>query len=145
MNPLNEKGMILFEMLLVLFVAAVLVLIPTIYTNETKNQLDNQLFIEEFQSQMTAIQNYAVLSGQVTMMTVSSQYKTVQFKVIGDEKNILNKLIYLPETITTPTYKTYYFNGYTGNLRNFDTLVFFINKQRHTMTFQLGSGRYKWQ
>lgn len=145
MKSLDEKGMLLFEMLLVLFVAAVLVLIPTIYTKQTKKQLENQLFIEEFQSHMTAIQNYAVLSGQVTMMTVSSQYKTIQFKVIGDEQNELNQLIYLPETITTPTHKNYHFNGYTGNLRIFDTLVFYINQERHTMTFQLGSGRYKWQ
>jgi len=101
--------------------------------------------VEELQSHMTAIQNYAILSGNTTTMIVSSQYKTIQFKVIDDEQNELNQLIHLPETITTPDRKTYYFNGYSGNLRNFDTLVFFINNTRHTMAFQLGSGRYNWQ
>jgi len=145
MKSLNEKGILLFEMLLVLLIAASLLLIPTIYTKQTKNTLENQLFVEELQSHMTAIQNYAILSGNTTTMIVSSQYKTIQFKVIDDEQNELNQLIHLPETITTPDRKTYYFNGYSGNLRNFDTLVFFINNIRHTMAFQLGSGRYNWQ
>ncbi|WP_035053926.1 competence type IV pilus minor pilin ComGD [Carnobacterium pleistocenium] len=145
MKSLNQKGMLLFEMLLVLLIAAGLLLIPTIYTKQTKITLENQLFIEELQSHMTAIQNYAILSGNVTTMIVSSQYKTIQFKVIDDEQNELNQLIYLPEMINTPNRKTYYFNGYSGNLRNFDTLVFFINNKRHTMAFQLGSGRYNWE
>jgi len=145
MKILNEKGLMLFELLLVLLIATGLLLIPTIYTKQTKINLENQLFIEEMQSHMTAIQNYAILSGKVTVMIVSSQYKTLQFKVIDDEQNELNQLIYLPETVTTPTYKVYHFNGYSGNLRVFDTLVFYINEERHTMTFQLGSGRYKWQ
>ncbi|MBT2731296.1 competence type IV pilus minor pilin ComGD [Carnobacterium sp. ISL-102] len=145
MESLNEKGILLFEMLLVLLIAASLLLIPTIYTKNTKNTLENQLFVEELQSHMTAIQNYAILSGNTATMIVSSQYKTIQFKVIDDEQNELNQLIHLPETITTPNRKTYYFNGYSGNLRNFDTLVFFINNTRHTMAFQLGSGRYNWQ
>lgn len=145
MKSLNEKGMMLFELLLVLLITAGLLLIPIIYTKQTKNTLENQLFVEELQSHTTTIQNYAVLSGKATRMIVSSEYKTVQFQVIGDERNELNQVIYLPETVTTPERKTYYFNGYSGNLREFDTLVFFINKERHTMAFQLGSGRYNWQ
>ena len=128
-----------------MLIAAGLSLFPTIYTKQTKNTLENQLFVEELQSHTTTIQNYAVLSGKATRMIVSSEYKTVQFQVIGDERNELNQVIYLPETVTTPDRKTYYFNGYSGNLREFDTLVFFINKERHTMAFQLGSGRYNWQ
>lgn len=145
MKSLNEKGMLLFELLLVLLITAGLLLIPIIYTKQTKNTLENQLFVEELQSHTTTIQNYAVLSGKATRMIVSSEYKTVQFQVIGDERNELNQVIYLPETVTTPERKTYYFNGYSGNLREFDTLVFYINKERHTMAFQLGSGRYNWQ
>lgn len=145
MKSLNEKGMMLFELLLVLLITASLLLIPIIYTKQTKNTLENQLFVEELQSHTTTIQNYAVLSGKATRMIVSSEYKTVQFQVIGDERNELNQVIYLPETVTTPERKTYYFNGYSGNLREFDTLVFYINKERHTMAFQLGSGRYNWQ
>ncbi|AGY81237.1 MULTISPECIES: competence type IV pilus minor pilin ComGD [Carnobacterium] len=145
MRELDEKGMLLVELVLVLFIAAALLFIPTIYTKQTKIHLENQLFVEELQSQLTAIQNYAVLSGEVTAMIVSSQHKSIQFRVIDDEQNELNGVIYLPETVTTPTYKVYHFNAYSGNLRNFDTLVFFINNERHTMTFQLGSGRYKWQ
>lgn len=145
MKSLNEKGMMLFELLLVLLITAGLLLIPIIYTKQTKNTLENQLFVEELQSHTTTIQNYAVLSGKATRMIVSSEYKTVQFQVIGDERNELNQVIYLPETVTTPERKTYYFNGYSGNLREFDTLVFYINKERHTMAFQLGSGRYNWQ
>ena len=145
MRELDEKGMLLVELVLVLFIAAALLFIPTIYTKQTKIHLENQLFVEELQSQLTAIQNYAVLSGEVTAMIVSSQHKSIQFRVIDDEQNELNGVIYLPETVTTPRYKVYHFNAYSGNLRNFDTLVFFINNERHTMTFQLGSGRYKWQ
>lgn len=145
MKSLNEKGMMLFELLLVLLITAGLLLIPIIYTKQTKNTLDNQLFVEDLQSHTTSIQNYAILSGKSTRMIVSSQYKTIQFQVIGDEQNELNQLIHLPEMVTTPERKTYYFNGHSGNLREFDTLVFFINKERHTMAFQLGSGRYNWQ
>lgn len=145
MKPLNENGMTLFEMILVLMITAGLLLIPTIYTKQTKTTLENQLFMEELQSHLTTIQNYAILSGKSTRMIVSSEYETVQFQVVGDEQNELNRLIYLPETITTPNHKTYLFLGYSGRLYSFDTLVFFINKERHTMAFQLGSGRYIWQ
>lgn len=145
MKSLNENGLLLFELLLVLLIAVGLLLIPTIYTKQIKINLENQLFTEDLQSHVTTIQNYAILSGNATRMIVSSEYKTIQFQVIGDESNELNQLIHLPETITTPERKTYYFNGYSGNLREFNTLVFFINKERHTMAFQLGSGRYNWQ
>ncbi|MEG0268331.1 MAG: competence type IV pilus minor pilin ComGD [Carnobacterium sp.] len=144
MKKMNSSGMLLFEMLIVLFIATSMLIIPTIFSKKIIKDTATQLFIEELQSGITASQNYAVLSGKWSSIDVSADTNTITFKAMSQENHYLAHRLDLPKNITTPSNKQYLFNGGSGNLQSFSTLYFDIDGIRHGLIFQLGSGRYRW-
>ena len=145
MKKLNSEGILLFEMLLVLFIATSMLIIPTIFSKKIIKDTATQLFIEELQSGITASQNYAVLSGKWSAIDVSAYNNVITFKAMSQENHYLTHRLEMPENITTPSNKSYLFNGGSGNLQSFSTLYFDIDGTRHKLIFQLGSGRYRWE
>lgn len=145
MKKLNSNGFLLFETLLVLFIATSILIIPTIFSKKIIKDTATQLFIEELQSGITASQNYAVLSGKWSAIDVSASNNVITFKAMSQENHYLTHRLELPENITTPSNKSYLFNGGSGNLQSFSTLYFDIDGIRHKLIFQLGSGRYRWE
>lgn len=145
MKKLDSSGILLFELLIVLFIVTSILIIPTIYSKKIINDTATQLFIEELQSGITTNQNYAVLSGKWSSIDISARTNRITFKVMSQEGHYLTHSLELPKNITTPSNKQYIFNGGSGNLQSFSTLYFDIDGVRHALIFQLGSGRYRWE
>lgn len=144
MRRLDDNGMLMLELLLVLMISASLLLLPSLYSKKAMERLEVSLFKEQLESSITAIQTYSILAGIPTTMTVSAEYKRIDFKVFWEEDHYLNQRLLLPGNMTTPVQKRYQFLGNSGNLSRFDALNFDINGERHSLIFQLGSGRYRW-
>lgn len=144
MKKLNDEGILLFESLLVVLLTVSLLMIPTVFSKTIIKEVEAQLFIEELQSSLTATQNYAVLSRNWTMMDISASTGKISFNILTEENHYLTHQLILPEIITTPTNKRFVFNGGSGNLQSFSTVYFDIDGVRHSLVFQLGSGRYHW-
>ncbi|WP_034550863.1 competence type IV pilus minor pilin ComGD [Carnobacterium funditum] len=145
MKKINSSGLLLFEMLVVLFIATSMLIIPTIFSKKIIENTATQLFVEELQSGITTSQNYAVLSGKWSSIDVSARNNDITFKAMSQENHYLEYRLQLPKNITTPSNKQYIFNGGSGNLQSFSTLYFDIDGIRHGLIFQMGSGRYKWE
>ncbi|MCA9765374.1 MAG: hypothetical protein KC455_03030 [Carnobacterium sp.] len=145
MKKIDSSGVLLFEMLVVFFIVATLLIIPTVFSKRMIKDATTQLFIEELQSGITASQNYAVLSGKWTAIEVSARNNMITFKTMSKENSYSEYDLELPENITTPSNKQFTFNGESGNLQSFSTLYFDIDGIRYGLIFQLGSGRYRWE
>lgn len=144
MKRLNCRGTVLIEMLLVLLITAVMLSIPTVFSQKVIKDTATQLFIEDLQSSITLVQTHAVLSGKWSIIEVSAKKSVISFRMFPEaEKEVMYQL-HLPENVTTPSNKQYIFNGGSGNLQSFSTLYFDIDGIRHGLVFQLGSGRYYW-
>lgn len=137
----SNQGFTLLETILVLIVSSMLLLMPTLITKSVMEEVKRNLFFEEFQSKLTSIQTAALLSNERGKITILKAGR-INYEVEGQPAHRLNKALFLPEKLTTPTDKVFYFNSGTGNVSNFSTIYFNSSKKQYQFKFQIGSGRY---
>lgn len=142
----NQKGFLLLESLLVLSIAASLLLIPQMMTKSATVAMEGELFKQNFESSVTAAQNYAVLSGKMTKIELFRQSRKVTFSVLDDANHSFNHTLAFPDSVSSSTNAiVIYFLGGSGNISNLDSITFKINGKSAKFKFQLGSGRYEWE
>ncbi|MGX7417447.1 prepilin-type N-terminal cleavage/methylation domain-containing protein [Carnobacterium gallinarum] len=70
MTVWNNRGFTLLETLLTLFVVVMLVGLPSFIGSQVLEKMESILFLEDFQSHLLAIQNYALLMNEKTEMKI---------------------------------------------------------------------------
>lgn len=137
----TNQGFTLLETVLVLIVSSIVLLMPTLIAKSVIEEVKRNLFFEEFQSKLTSMQTVALLSNERAKITVLKAGK-IKYEMEGQPAHRLNKALFLPEKLTTPTDKVFYFNSGTGNVSSFSTIYFNSSKKQYQFKFQIGSGRY---
>lgn len=142
-----QKGFIFLESLLVLSIAVILFSLPMAVTRDSAHKMDVNLFKDSLTNSITSAQNYAVLSGNRIKISLFPKHKEITFKVLAEYSYPYDHSLFLPEGIellNTRVY-SYYFNGESGNMPQFDPIVFSVDGEIQKIVFQIGSGKFEWQ
>src|SRR5690625_2782626 len=83
----NEDGFTLLESLVVLMIASLFLLIPILSLQQATERVQIELFFRDLTSQITLMQNHAMLAGQPTKITFIPARDTISFRVM-DLENI---------------------------------------------------------
>jgi len=128
---------------MVLFVVSILLAFPVLSFKEANQQIETDLFIEEFSSGITLMQNHAITNGEATKVEIFPDQGEVLFRVTTRSGHPLSHYLELPEHINfTRGDKTIYFKAWSGNIRRNGTLHLDTPKGRISFVFQIGSGRF---
>lgn len=140
----EENGFTLIESLTVLSLVGIFLLIPVIPFNKMESEIEISLFLEELQSNITLMQNEAILNNEWTEVQMRPQGRKIVFKVIGKQNHTSNRSITLPDTIEIlGGYKSYRFLSKSGNQGNLNRTRFRVGDKVYTLSFKLGSGRFE--
>lgn len=142
---MNKKGFTLPEVLLVLVISSLLLGLPVFASSTYVQRMEEQLFFEELQSNVTLMKNHALLNGQRTRMQTRPNDGSIRFSVVGHPNHPYNRAIELPDSVAIDgkTSLEYDFVKDTGNLGQFRTIRFSVTEGKMIFSFQLGSGQYK--
>lgn len=145
LNMKNESGFTLIETLLVLLVTSLLILLPTLSIDKMVESLEIDLFFREMTSNITLMQNHAILAGKKTSVEFYpiENNELIRFKVANNHP--LNRTLYL----YSPYYwfngsepRTFDFKSDTGNISASNTIRFNTTQGMYKLTYLMGSGRF---
>lgn len=149
----KEAGFTLIETLVTLFVASLLILMPFISIEKVTESVQIDLFFRELASNITLMQNHAILAGEKMIIEFIPQNNMIRFKnkaAVNDTAHPLYREMYLQEGIyefIDESYGQVSFYEYTGNIssRGGWTTYFKTSKGLYKLVFWLGSGRFEIQ
>lgn len=141
---MNKRGFTLFESLLVLAIASmILLLTPRLDT--AADEFAFNLFLDDFLTELQTAQSYAVITGNGVNMDVARPIGATHYAVFKDgagSDRYINRKLLLPEGARVIQGYTGFIKGGSGYLQP-NTIIMETGKYRYTITIQLGSGRYE--
>lgn len=143
LKRMNNKGFSLLESLLVLFILSLLLLIPPTVSSSYKNRIQEELFLYEVKKQISFMQNYAVVTGDLTSFRTFPEYDKINFRLTYDRQHPYSRDVYLPETVSLePPGRLYTFQRKTGYNTELERITFNFEKEKVEIVFQMGGGKY---
>lgn len=151
MKNKNEEGFTLIETLITLFITSVFFLMPILAFDQVIENMKVALFFRELSSNITLMQNHAILSGKKTVIEFVPQENIIRFKEYDVDESAnhpINRELYLEEGIyelQSPSYRQIIFHGETGNIAVSNhrwRTAFITGNGSYELVFQLGSGRF---
>lgn len=141
---LNQSGFTLTEVMLVMMVAAMLISLPSIFAGSYTKKMEEQLFLEQFQSSLSLIQNETILNGKRTKMSIYPANRQIRFGVANEAGHPINHTLHFPETVSLKgTVKDISFSQGTGSFSKIETLIFQFGEKEVQVVLQMGRGRYE--
>ncbi len=151
MEDNREAGFTLIESLVVLFVVSLLLFMPILSIHRVVESIKIDLFFRELSSNITLMQNHAILNGEQTRIEFSPSQNSIRFRVLGSKKGShhpLNQTIDLGEEsykLQGTGYRQVTFYAHTGNISITDRQWRFnieTTQGIYELVFQIGSGRF---
>ncbi len=144
-NSKHEEGFTLLETLLVLLVASLLLIIPTLSIGHMVESLELDLFFREVTSNITLMQNHAILAGKRTEVKFlpHANRDEIHFQVATNHP--LNRIMVLDSpyySLRGRGYTDFRFLKDTGNISDSETIGFNTSQGDYILTYLLGSGRF---
>ncbi|MDN6196301.1 MAG: type II secretion system GspH family protein [Atopostipes suicloacalis] len=148
----KEDGFTLVETLISLLIVSFLILLPVLSIKDTLQSIEVDLFFRELTSNITLMQNHAILMGESTSIDFVPSKKLIRFSV-HDGKNTesspLNREMNLDDSICRyygNASQKVYFKANTGNISvvyNRWKIKFKTVNNLYELVFRLGSGRFE--
>lgn len=147
----TEKGFTLVETLITLLIAAFLLLLPVLSLQQTIRNTAVDMFFRELSSNITLMQNHAILAGENTMVEFAPRANVIRFKVLNADSGSnhpLDREISLAESpceFVGTEFQTVYFKRDTGNIAMmYDRwrIKFQTDVGVYELVFKIGSGRF---
>jgi hypothetical protein len=141
---MRKSGFTLFENLLVLMIATmILLLTPKLET--ATDEFAFRLFLDDFLTELHTAQSYAVITGNGVNMDVVRPIGATHYAVFKDgagADSYINRKLFLPGGSRVIQGYTGFIKGGSGYLQP-NTIIMETARYRYTITIQLGSGRYE--
>jgi prepilin-type N-terminal cleavage/methylation domain-containing protein len=141
---MRKSGFTLFESLLVLMIASmILLLTPQVGT--ATDEFAFNLFLDDFLTELHTAQSYAVITGKGVNIDVVRPIGATHYAVFKDgfgSDRYINRKLLLPEGSKVIQGYTGFIKGGSGYLQP-NTIIMETARYRYTITIQLGSGRYE--
>lgn len=153
MEKNREAGYTLIETLLTLFVASLLIFLPVLSIDKITESIQIDLFFRELTSNITLMQNHAILTGDKMEVEFIPKENLIRFKEDKrnvDSTNLTYKEMHLQEGLYEfwgTDYGQVAFTGHTGNItsKNGWTTYIMTSQGLYKIVFWLGSGRFEIQ
>lgn len=153
MNNQREAGFTLMETLVTLFIASLLIFMPLLSIENLTESIQIDLFFRELTSNVTLMQNHAILAGEKMIVEFIPQDNLIRFKndtVSSGKSHPLYREMSLAESpceIVGNSYGQIIFYENTGTIssRGAWNTYFDTSKGRYRLIFWLGSGRFEIQ
>lgn len=153
MKDQNEAGFTLIETLLTLLVVSLLMLLPVLSIEKISKNIQIDLFLRELTSNITLMQNHAILTGEQMVIEFIPRDNLIRFKKDSGNSGTTHALyreMHLQEGLyefSGDGYGQVAFCGYTGNIsaRQGWTTHIQTSKGIYKLVFWLGSGRFEIQ
>ncbi len=143
----REAGFTLIESILLLMITASLLLVPMLSINKMIDSIQTDLFFRELTSNITLMQNHAILNGETTSVQfVPGAVDQVRFRVNNQTTHPLNRELKLENglyELRGREYSTFSFARDTGNISQANTRAFRTTQGDYELTYWLGSGRFE--
>src|SRR5699024_5267786 len=99
MRQLRKKqaGFTLIESIVVLSVAVLMLSVPVINIEPVYKQLEEEWFFNELESQLQAMQTFAMVSGSLSLITILPSSREIKFENSSLPSHPLNRRIKLPD------------------------------------------------
>lgn len=153
MTNREESGFTLMETLLTLFVASLLIFMPVLSIEKITERIQIDLFFRELTSNITLMQNQAILTGRKLVVEFVPKENLIRFT--EDKMSVESvHLTYKEMPLKKDLYEFYgndygevVFNGHTGNItsKNGWTTYIMTSQGLYKLVFWLGSGRFEIQ
>lgn len=147
----KEDGFTLVESLITLLITSLLIFLPILSIDQMIHSIEVDMFFRELSSNITLMQNHAILAGENTAIEFVPRANLIRFKAYDggyDSNHPLNRELVLDDSICKfygNEYQTIYFKGNTGNISvAFDRwrIKFETDKALYELVFKIGSGRF---
>lgn len=144
----QEAGFTLVETVLMLLVISLITVIPVLSVDKMIESAEIELFFQELSSNITLMQNHAILNNEATKVHFIQQNdrEFIDFQVVQKTNHPLNKRM----LVDSPYYhfrgkgsKDFYFSKGTGNISGSSSFSFWTTKGDYRFTYWLGSGRFE--
>lgn len=148
----DENGFTLIESLICLVIAFFIISLPVLSIKNTLDTIKIDLFFRELSSNITMMQNHAIINEETTSIQFIPTRDLIRFKVEAKDtsKNeCLNQEIQLDESfceLLGNGLQVIYFRAKTGNsweLFPENLIQFKTAKGLYKLVFRLGSGRFE--
>lgn len=141
----KQEGFTLIETLVVLMVSSLLLLMPTLTMGSLIEDLEINLFFRELTSNLTLMQNQAIMSGSGTQVSFyrANDQDRITFEV--HKGHPLNREMILDGPyyrLAGSGTKKFRFKEETGNITSSNFVRVFTNQGDYKLTYLLGSGRF---
>lgn len=151
-NP-NEAGFTLIETLVTLCIVSLFMSLPVLSIKNMSERIQIDLFFRELSSNITLVQNHAMLTGEQMVIEFIPQDNIIRFKQdIGSSglDHPLFREIHLQEGLYELHGNTYHqitFHGYTGHISSKRGWTTHLDTSQgvYKLIFWLGSGRFEIQ
>lgn len=146
----NEDGFTLLEVIIILLVSSLILLIPVLSITKMTASIQVELFFRDLTSQITLMQNHAILTKQPTRITFMPRNDTINFRVIDIESGNLkehpiNRDINLKNNpyyhLAGTSNRDFIFKSESGNISHSNSIYFDTDLGQYRLVFQMGSGR----
>lgn len=149
----TEAGFTLIETLITLLIASLLMLLPLLSLEKVTETMQIDLFFRELSSNITLMQNYAILTGHQMVVEFVPRENLIRFR---EDKSSLGSThpMYREMHLQEGVYEFYgddygrvEFNGWTGNIASINGWTTYIHTSNglYKVVFWLGSGRFEIQ
>lgn len=154
MQNQNEAGFTLIETLITVLVISLLMLMPVLSIKNITESIQVDLFFRELTSNITIMQNHAILTGEKMKIEFVPRDNLIRFNGKADSSDAsthpLYREMHLQEGLyefVGESYGQVFFYGHSGNIssRNGWTKLIQTSKGRYNLVFWLGSGRFEIQ
>lgn len=148
----KESGFTLVETLITLVILSFLIFLPLLSIDQAIHSVKADLFFRELSSNITMMQNHAILNGENTVVKFVPRDHTIQFEVYTKDYQTthpLNREMTLKGEdyeFFGKKYLSFYFAANTGSITVTDhhwRVRFKMKEELYELVFKLGSGRFE--
>ena len=140
----REDGFLtLLEAILTMVIVLIFLMLPSLNIEQAKLGVETDLFTENLRTQITLMNQNAVLKGEMSVVEVEPGRNRIIFSVMGQPQSPLNSVLPVPDHIKVyGGYKRYAFRARSGNITKVNRFAYTDGKRRIEFVFQIGSGRF---
>lgn len=145
LNLKNQEGFTLIETLIVLLVSSLLLLMPTLSLGRLIEDLEINLFFHELTSNLTLMQNQAIMGGHGTKVRFYGENEKDRISFEVNSGHPLNRVMVLDKPyyrLVENGVKDFRFKEGTGNITASSTVKIYTTQGEYKLTYLLGSGRF---
>lgn len=142
----DQSGFTLVETIVVLFITSALIVLPVLSFNRIIETIQIELYFRELASDITAMQNYTILTGNQTRITFAPEKNVIVYQIAHDpghplvrEEELNNQYCQLRASVGLITMS---FTRNAGNIDSSRTIAFDTTRGRYNLTYLLGSGKF---